>query len=204
MFPKVQATGRNGISPSFCVSRKKSKGEFPLLQSVEGRFFKIWEAGLHTAGMSGVGAAPNSLWGPLPWGKGGKNEKMGCPDGAKVGGGHWGSRGAAEDGNAAEKLGLRRHERSLCSSTGQCWSWGFRYQKLSRPAAGLWDGLLWERCSGVGCRGQESSILLPKHLLPIRALPLQTQGIFLVERIQSLHGKQGSMAGVQKERHKLP
>lgn len=76
---------------------------------------------------------------------------------------------------------------------------------LQGSGMGCWfSGLLWERCSGVGCRGQESSILLPKHLLPIRALPLQTQGIFLVEQIQSLHGKQGSMAEVQKERHKLP
>lgn len=31
---------------------------------------------------------------------------------------------------------------------------------------------------GVGCWG-EASFLLPAHLLPIRALPLQTQGIFL-------------------------
>lgn len=31
---------------------------------------------------------------------------------------------------------------------------------------------------GGGCWG-EASFLLPVHLLPIRALPLQTQGIFL-------------------------
>ena len=139
----MQATGRNGISPSFCVSRKKSnrcvssaaERRREVLQAL-GRFYLLAST---QPGMSGTDAAPNSLWGPLPWGKGGKKEKMDCPDGENVGGGHQGGRGAAEEGNAAEKLGLRRF---LCSSTGQWWSWGFRHQKLSRPAAGLWDGLL--------------------------------------------------------------
>lgn len=48
------------------------------------------------------------------------------------------------------------------------------------PGMRCWfSGLFWKHVPGVESRGQEASILLPKHLLPITALPLQTRGIFL-------------------------
>lgn len=48
------------------------------------------------------------------------------------------------------------------------------------PGMGYWfSGLFWKHVPGVESWGQEASILLPKHLLPITALPLQTRGIFL-------------------------
>lgn len=57
---------------------RKVIGEFPLLQNVQGSpssSGRVLPAGFHTAWELRVDAAPNSLWGPQPQGKGGRMRK---------------------------------------------------------------------------------------------------------------------------------
>lgn len=77
-----------------------------------------------------------------------------------------------------------KQEGYLCLCARQCWYWRLRYGKLSRPVEGprtgcLFSGLFWERCSRCRALGGGGQDLLPVHLLPIRALPPQTQSIVL-------------------------
>lgn len=98
-------------SPS-CLhsSRKESNAEVSFLRcgvqkevlQARGRFDLL---AFTQPGKSLMDAAPKSLWGiPSHSSKGGKNEKMDCPDHGKVRRGHQAAEGAAREGTATEKL----------------------------------------------------------------------------------------------------
>ena len=133
---------------------------------------------------------------------------MNHSDHGKVGG-HQGGRRAAGEGSAAKKLESRRQETPVFMS----WAVLELGMQMLEPLVACHRALGWaagsQACSGnmfqvwrVGGRRPAFYCLSICSLL--RLFLCRLEASFWIQQIQSLRGKQGSMAGVQKARHKLP
>lgn len=169
-----------------------------LCWSVEGRFFNLWEGSLCWPSCSLASqrrVLPTQPLGDLwPQGRGvGKSEKMDCPHHGTVKRTH-GDRGGCGAG-CIEGMCSRGAGGRLCAHPEAGGILVFTHQAVleleTQRLQALWacKGALGQAacsqaCSGkdvpgVGRQEEAARILLPVHLLPIRALPLQPQSIFL-------------------------